>query len=93
MSQVRVYHQRNAIPQETQHKLQRSKDEITGLTMRDINCPYCGFLVDRVFSDASGHKMVFCKKCKEEYPVNLGYFRRLKRRQRYIHAHRKRQVR
>jgi len=61
--------------------------------MRDINCPYCGFLVDRVFSDATGHKMVFCKKCKEEYPVNLGYFRRMRawrRKHRYRREHQKR---
>jgi len=33
-------------------------------------CPYCGYLVERVFSDITGHKTVFCKKCKEEYPAN-----------------------
>lgn len=57
------------------------------------SCPYCGFLVERVFSDASGHKMIYCKKCKEEYPVNLGYFRRMKRRRQIKYQTRERQHR
>ena len=80
MSQVRYYYQKAEISTDVQQKLRKSKDETAGLSMRDINCPLCGYLVERVFSDISGHKMVYCKKCKEEYPVNLGYFRRQKRR-------------
>ena len=79
MSLVRAYHQKEEISAEVQRKLRISKAETVGLTMRDINCPLCGYLVERVFSDICGHKMVYCKKCKEEYPVNLGYFRRQKR--------------
>lgn len=64
-------------------KLRLSLSETEGLTLRDIRCPYCGYLVERVFSDVTGHKMVHCRKCKEEYPVNLGYFRRMTRRKNY----------
>lgn len=83
MTQVRTYQQKNTLSQEVRCKLDDSRQEAMSLALRDINCPYCGFLVERVFSDITGHKMVFCKKCKEEYPVNLGYFRRMKRRHTY----------
>jgi uncharacterized protein YbaR (Trm112 family) len=62
-------------------KLTASRKETVTLTLREIRCPYCDFLVEKVFSDATGHKMVYCRKCKEEYPINLGYFRRMKNRQ------------
>ena len=75
---VRAYRQ-GFLSVENRRKLQLSRSETEGMCLRDIHCPYCGYLVERVFSDATGHKMVFCKKCKEEYPVNLGYFRRVKR--------------
>ena len=78
MNTVRTYHQRD-LSTENRRKLQLSRSEIEGLCLREIQCPYCGYLVERVFSDVTGHKMVYCKKCKEEYPVNLGYFRRVKR--------------
>ena len=78
MNAVRTYHQ-TAVSAENLHKLQLSRSEAQELYLRGIHCPYCGYLVERVFSDVSGHKMVFCKKCKEEYPVNLGYFRRVRR--------------
>ncbi len=78
MNAVRTYHQ-TVVSAENLRKLQLSRSETQGLYLREIHCPYCGYLVERVFSDATGHKMVFCKKCKEEYPVNLGYFRRIRR--------------
>ncbi len=65
------------------YRLERSKEEAAGLTLREIHCPYCGFLIDKVFSDATGHKMITCRKCKCEYPINLGYFRSIKRRKPY----------
>jgi len=83
VNQIRTYHQKNDIHPEVCRKLQISKLETENLTLRDITCPYCGYLVERVFSDITGHKMIYCKKCKEEYPVNLGYFRRMEQR-RYI---------
>ena len=89
MNAVRAYHQ-SAVSEENLHKLRLSKSETEGLFLRDIHCPYCGYLVERVFSDITGHKMIFCKKCKEEYPVNLGYFRRVNRPKKYdgFHYHR-----
>lgn len=74
-------------------RLERSKEESAGLTLREIHCPYCGFLIDKVFSDATGHKMITCRKCKSEYPINLGYFRTIKRRRPYEGFHCQRQNR
>ena len=75
------------------YRLERSKEETAGLTLREIHCPYCGFLIDKVFSDATGHKMISCRKCKGEYPINLGYFRRIKRWKPYEGFRYKRQER
>ena len=63
---------------EAQVKLQQSAIEIDGLEMRDVKCPHCGYVITRVFADARGHFMARCRKCKEEYPINLSYFRRQK---------------
>lgn len=57
-------------------KLVKSREEAKNLTVRDIRCPFCGFLIDKVYSDISGHKDIFCRKCKRKYIINLGYFRR-----------------
>lgn len=61
---------------EAKDKLCKSAIEVDGLEMRDIKCPHCGYVITRVFADACGHFMARCRKCKEEYPVNLSYFRR-----------------
>ena len=42
----RVYHR---VQDDVLQKLRLSKSEAEGLTMREIHCPYCGFLVDKVF--------------------------------------------
>lgn len=83
MTEVRAYRQKEAMPQDIVQKLHKSDEETAELTLRDIKCPYCGFIVDRVFSDVTGHKLIYCRKCKEEYPINLGYFRRLKKHWHY----------
>lgn len=49
-------------------RLSNSRRESAALTLREIHCPFCSFLVEKVFSDAAGHKMVYCRKCKSEYP-------------------------
>ncbi len=89
MSTLQVYRQ-TSVSQDALYKLDLSRSETEGLSLRDIRCPYCGYLVERVFSDVTGHKMVHCRKCKEEYPVNLGYFRRVNRPKKYdgFHYHR-----
>ena len=46
---------------------------------RDILCPVCGFRIQRVFSDATGHLRVKCRKCKNVHVLNLAYFRRFRR--------------
>ena len=65
------------------HRLELSRLEAAGLQLREIHCPFCDFLIDKVFSDVTGHKMIFCRKCKGEYPINLGYFRRVRERKQY----------
>jgi len=62
-------------------RLSDSRRQSAALTLREIHCPFCSFLVEKVFSDAAGHKMVYCRKCKSEYPINLGCFRRIKAKQ------------
>lgn len=62
-------------------RLSDSRRQSAALTLREIHCPFCSFLVEKVFSDAAGHKMVYCRKCKSEYPINLGCFRRMKVKQ------------
>ncbi len=82
MNAVQTYCQ-TPVSQDVLYKLRLSSQETEGLSLREIRCPYCGYLVERVFSDVTGHKMVHCRKCKEEYSVNLGYFRRTDFRKKY----------
>ena len=39
-------------------RLSDSRRQSAALTLREIHCPFCSFLVEKVFSDAAGHKMV-----------------------------------
>ena len=64
------------ISPENQEKLARSRQEVEGLSLRPIACPRCGFTVGKVFSDASGHRLIKCPKCKLEAVINVAYFRR-----------------
>ena len=86
-------HRQTSVSKDNLYKLRLSRCETEGLSLRDIRCPYCGYLVERVFSDVTGHKMVHCRKCKKEYPVNLGYFRRHKQKHGYRGFHYPRQKR
>lgn len=65
---------------ETMEKVRRSKQECEFLTKREVRCPHCGFLVDYVFSDVSGHREIKCRKCKRSTIMNMAYFRRVKRK-------------
>lgn len=49
---------------EIQKRLLLSRVEAESLKERDILCPTCGFRIQRVFSDATGHLSVKCQKCK-----------------------------
>ena len=61
---------------EIQRKLELCVKEAAGLTLRDVRCPFCNFLVSRVFSDVGGHYLAKCQKCKKESILNFAYFRR-----------------
>lgn len=76
MGTVQHFRQTKELTTAVMENLKKSKKEADKLTIRNIYCPYCGYLVEKVFSDISGHKLVYCKKCKEEYIINFGYFRR-----------------
>ncbi len=67
------------IAPEIEHRLLLSRVEAEELNERDILCPVCGFRIQRVFSDATGHLRVKCRKCKNVHVLNLAYFRRFRR--------------
>ena len=54
------------------------EEEAADLTLREIRCPRCNFVIDKVFSDATGHFLSKCPKCKAQYIMNFAYFRRQK---------------
>ena len=60
---------------EVQERLRLSRLEAETLRERDICCPTCGFKIQRVYSDATGHLSVKCQKCKNVHILNLAYFR------------------
>ena len=64
---------------EIQKRLLLSRVEAESLKERDILCPTCGFRIQRVFSDATGHLSVKCQKCKNVHILNLAYFRKVRR--------------
>ena len=64
---------------EVQERLRLSRLEAETLQERDIRCPTCGFRIQRVYSDATGHLSVKCQKCKNVHILNLAYFRRIRR--------------
>lgn len=59
-------------------KLLLSRMEAEDLQERDLLCPVCGFRIQTLYSDASGHLRVKCPKCKGIHILNLAYFRRIK---------------
>ena len=63
---------------EIQKRLLLSRVEAESLKERDILCPTCGFRIQRVFSDATGHLSVKCQKCKNVHILNLAFFRRIR---------------
>ena len=65
---------------EMREKVERSEKECEALTKREVRCPYCGFLMDYVYSDVSGHRQVKCRKCKRATIMNMAYFRRVRRK-------------
>ena len=60
-------------------KLLLSRIEAETLQERDLLCPVCGFRIQTLYSDISGHLRVECPKCKGIHILNLAYFRKIKR--------------
>ena len=58
--------------------LELSKKEVEGLEKRTLRSPICGFRIEEVYADGTGHEDVKCQKCKLEAAINLAYFRRQK---------------
>ena len=54
---------------EVQEKLNLSAAETEGLSLREVKCPHCGFVITKVFSDMCGHYLARCRKCKREQPI------------------------
>lgn len=68
------------LPLEVLERIRLSEEECEDLTVRELRCPYCDFLIDFIFSDASGHRRSKCPKCKRVLTMNVAYFRRVKRK-------------
>lgn len=76
--------------QEVIEKILLSRREVEGMQKRDLNCPICGFRIQGIYADRTGHAEVKCSKCKFEGPLNLSYFRRQNKTHHYIRFDRKR---
>lgn len=64
---------------EVAEKIRKSREEVKKLKIRTLRCPVCGFRLEEIYELTSGYVQVKCRKCKLEEPLNLAYFRRLKR--------------
>lgn len=64
---------------EVAEKIRKSREEVKKLKSRTLRCPVCGFRLEEIYELTSGYVQVKCRKCKLEEPLNLAYFRRLKR--------------
>ena len=73
---MQVQAQRNL--QTTRRLLAKSRIESDSLKERDLLCPECGFRIQTIYSDATGHLRIKCPKCKGVFILNLAYFRRVK---------------
>lgn len=65
---------------EVRQRLLQSRIEAETLRERDLFCPVCGYRIQRVYSDATGHLSVKCQKCKSINILNLAYFRKIRHR-------------
>lgn len=73
-------------PPEVQAKLELSVKEAEGLKERTIYCPACHFRIDGIFEDCTGHRRIWCRKCKKFYIINLAYFRLQKSHRKSVYA-------
>lgn len=80
---IRHYRQHDVTPEDLE-RLRLSMEGYSEVTLRDIRCLFCGYLIERKGSDVrSGHKEVRCAKCKEVYVIDFRYFRTMRKRSRY----------
>lgn len=63
------------LPEDKKRHLVVSFEECENLTERRLECPYCHYPLDSVFSDTTGHLRVKCQKCKANMVLSLAYFR------------------
>ena len=49
---------------EVLRKIILSGQEVEGMEKRDLNCPICGFRIEGMYQDRTGHAEVKCRKCK-----------------------------
>lgn len=65
---------------EVAEKIRKSREEVKKLKSRTLQCPVCGFRLEEIYELTSGYVQVKCRKCKLEEPLNLAYFRKIKKR-------------
>jgi len=61
-------------------KLKMSIRDAEGWEHKVINCPICGRRIAEVSTEKSGIIQLKCHNCGGEYPFNLAYYRRQKKR-------------
>ena len=64
-------------------KLELSRQEAERVETREMRCPVCGFLVQRIPVTQTDIVFVKCRKCKFDGALSPAYFRRMKRYQAY----------
>ena len=79
MSEQIEYNHRYSPDPEILRLLELSRAEVEDMSPRDLRCPICGFRIQSVYADRSGHINVKCQKCKFIGTLNLAYFRRQKK--------------
>ena len=60
-------------------KLAQSIEDAEGQERTEIRCPICGFLKAYAIGEKKGIVRMKCRKCSYDGPMNLAYFRKLKR--------------
>ncbi len=64
---------------EAEAKILQSQKDAEGLEKRVIRCPICGFRYQAIYDNAKPLLDFRCSKCKLETPLNLKYFRRVRK--------------
>ena len=65
---------------EVAEKIRKSREEVKKLKSRALRCPVCVCRLEEIYEISSGYVQVKCRKCKLEEPLNLAYFRRIKKK-------------